>query len=582
MAGLLDNTASPTVVSPQQSWANMQSATGQTPQPQGAAAPPAGLLAPSATDVATMSPGASLLSDTSSRVNDMATSQGDINPANMAKDSRINEAQWLLNSGIPGGQSAGAALLANAKGIDPSKVNSGFIAGYTAADDLINRAAGVDQNQQKLNLVGEQQSWARTDRAEKRNVDAGMRDAAKQGGFEGVVDFLKTADPDRAMTFQSAKLDLDKKIMSTDLYSALLPVEKAKALFEGYGVLGKMGSALLNAPEKDRSNMYQTMLPMIKTINPQASSTLDGNAVSMFMLAAAQATPENILFDANKRLTSSGTSIEKIDSAISTRLKAGEDGNSPLMKDLMAQREIETNKVQQSRFTLQAAQNKALGQDQSNAKDAAQAQSTQYTLVSKMNKDLNDQSKDYNDYLTIKSDLDGSLKTLEQNGGKGGLAQITAVKALARVFAGNKMVRDSTVQSMIHSAGSDVDETVKKLQSINGQDGKVILSPEEVGQLKQLNQNVAQEKWKQQQERNDFYSKQASQYLKNPSDLKLPSSPFAPTPSAPVTYTLPQIQQMGAGALKSGKDPEAVRQMMDKLIQQSVGATSGGAANGQQ
>lgn len=175
----------------------------------------------------------------------------------------------------------------------PKGAGEGWVKGYLARQEL-NR-----QNAQ-LGMDQETQGWKRTDREKKRMIDDGMVAAAQKGGYNGVIDYLETADPDRAIDFTKAKLGLDQNIMQNDVMKTALPGMKAEALAQGYGVLGKMGAALLNAKPEERSNMYQHMLPMVKAVNPSAPDTLDASATSMFMLAASQATPESILFGNKK------------------------------------------------------------------------------------------------------------------------------------------------------------------------------------------------------------------------------------------------------------------------------------------
>lgn len=201
----------------------------------------------------------------------------------------------------------------------PAGAGEGWVKGYLAKQEL-NRQNAV------LGMEQEKQGWSRTDREKRRMIDDGMSQAAQNGGYNGVIDYLKTADPDRAVEFENKKLDLDQKIMKNDVMQTLLPTEKAKAMAEGYGVLGKMGFALLKAPAEDRDNMYQTMLPIIKQVNPQAPSSLNQNAVDMFALGIAQSTDENQLYGYNKQQTQMQGDLGKaIEDSHKITLKYGAD-----------------------------------------------------------------------------------------------------------------------------------------------------------------------------------------------------------------------------------------------------------------
>lgn len=144
--------------------------------------------------------------------------------------------------------------------------------------------------------------WKRKDRDREMAIQSGMSEAAQQGGFEGVIDYLTNADPDRALDFAAKKNSLDQAMMKTDTIKSLIPIQQAAAMAEGYGIIGKMGTALLRAPDEDRQGMYQNMLPVLKKINPDAPDSLNQDAVNMFMLGAAQAMPANLLYANDKKL----------------------------------------------------------------------------------------------------------------------------------------------------------------------------------------------------------------------------------------------------------------------------------------
>jgi hypothetical protein len=184
----------------------------------------------------------------------------------------------------------------------PANVGASWVEGYRMRQEDMRKNATISMAQ-------EQQGWQRTDREKRRMIDDGIINAAGTGGFEGALDYLKTADPERAMQFSIAKDKMDQSMMQTEIFKSALPNEKAKLMIEGYGIMGKMGAALLNAPSKDRDNMYQHMLPILKTVNPDAPSSLNQSALDMFQLAVAQATPENQLWNAKKSATTLNSAL---------------------------------------------------------------------------------------------------------------------------------------------------------------------------------------------------------------------------------------------------------------------------------
>lgn len=177
--------------------------------------------------------------------------------------------------------------------VNSNNIDKYWVEGYRMAreDKRSDAYLGIQQE-----LLG----FKRTDREKKRMIDDGMIGAVNEGGYEGVIEYLKRVDPDRAIEFHKEKLSLDEAMMKNELYKGLMPLEKEKALAEGYAVLGKMGYSLLKARPEDRDNMYKLMLPMVQKLNPNAPKTLNNEAVGMFLLAAAQSTDANELFKLNK------------------------------------------------------------------------------------------------------------------------------------------------------------------------------------------------------------------------------------------------------------------------------------------
>jgi hypothetical protein len=175
--------------------------------------------------------------------------------------------------------------------------------------DLRNREDNRAERDQSIQE--ENQTMQRTVFQKEQAVQAGMMQAAQEGGYAGVINYLQNADPERALRFTKEKNDLDQALMKTDVMKAAVPSQIAQIQAEAYGTLGKMGAALLNAAPEDRSAMYENLLPMIKQINPDAPTSLNNKAVGMFMLAQAQATPANTLFSAQQQLKTTQTDMGK-------------------------------------------------------------------------------------------------------------------------------------------------------------------------------------------------------------------------------------------------------------------------------
>lgn len=209
---------------------------------------------------------------------------------------------------------------------DPN-VNMDWVKGFELAKD---RNESID----RLQMDKQKNAGVVTDRFQAQQTMEGMRDAANQGGYQGVLDYLSLVDPERALKMHKDKLDLDSQIMKNEVAEAALPGQKMEALAGAYGALGKMGYALLKANPEDRDNMYQQMKPMVKLLNPNASETLDKNAINMFMLSASQSVPENILYGSMKNNAILSTQLGKLASA---RDQAQKEGNLQLANDFQKQ-----------------------------------------------------------------------------------------------------------------------------------------------------------------------------------------------------------------------------------------------------
>lgn len=221
---------------------------------------------------------------------------------------------------------------------------------YGAAQGYLDSQKNQRENNQDarqervLGMQEEKFGWDREAHQKEQIINAGMADAAKDGGYEGVISYLEKADPERALKFTDAKLSLDDHIMKNDVMKNItIPSMKEDALLESYSKLGQMGQAILKAPPADREAMFQQLLPIAKVINPNMPDTLEA-AAPTFLLAAAQATPANILFSKEKAVVQAQSAVGRTNADIKTLLDTGvniddqtADGDS--LRALYAERE---------------------------------------------------------------------------------------------------------------------------------------------------------------------------------------------------------------------------------------------------
>lgn len=346
------------------------------------------------------------------------------------------------------------------KSVDPNMVNEDWAKGFELGQQN-QRANAAQQNE------NEKMSWSRTDRMEKRQIDEGMRTAAQEGGYSGVVDYLKTADPERAIMFDDAKQKLDQSMLKTETMASLLPAEQLKALGEGYSVIGKMGMALLNAPDKDKQNLYNTMLPMIRKINPEAPDDVMA-ATPMFLLAASQATPANLLFRDKNGLANAQSNVAKLESDISKRLAAGADPQTDdALKSMLVQREGYRSKALQAQINLTNTQLNQTRLNQNQQLKIFQANET-------FNKNLQSYSKDFIDKMSVYKDTYSAVQMIAKDP-----SNPYPQMVLARKFAmGLNKGAFSENDAKIAFAAGGIPEFLKKIQSTLGND-KVTLNPRE-------------------------------------------------------------------------------------------------------
>lgn len=205
------------------------------------------------------------------------------------------------NQGTMEGRAAAAGWLQGTR----AKIEDTLSANKDNRDQgYLNLAGNLDvREEKKLEMSQEAFDWKRQDVHRQQAISLGMQQAAAENGYEGVIDYLKTADPERALEFTNKKLDLDQKMLSTDTMKSLAPVQQANALVEGYGVFGRMGQALLNAPEQDRAPMYEQMKPIMAAVmgKDNVPGTLQ-EAVPTLLLGSGQFNPNSQLFQANNMM----------------------------------------------------------------------------------------------------------------------------------------------------------------------------------------------------------------------------------------------------------------------------------------
>jgi len=432
------------------------------------------------------------------------------------------------------------------------------------AQGMLDIAGHEDRRSERSSLQNtEKFGWQRQDREKEQFIQQGMGQAYQTGGYSAVIDFLGANDPKRAMSFQKDKLALDADIMSNQVMQATVPAKLAGAMAESYGILGKMGYALLNAPEKDRENMYQQMLPIIKTVNPKASDALDQKAVGMFMLAASQALPASQLYSNKRQELTSNSALGKLDIDIRSRMNNGETvENSPALRGMVEEFKSHQIKIDLAKEKINDLElNKMMGHTQS-ARNAAQANSAKFALTASMNSKLQSESKDFITFNDQKSTFEGAMDAISNGGG--GAAQTAAYRTVAMMF--NKGALSDPDVAAFANSDNTILAARKKLQSVDSPDGIVALNPTEIQRLRVLVDSIFDRKMQKQQKVNARYKGMAKKFGVDEKDLSIyePESPdIWLNPNVPAA-----VAEEAKAAVAKGAPKDAVAKRVMEIMKQ--------------
>lgn len=377
--------------------------------------------------------------------------------------------------------------------------------------------------QQELGLKFDDQSmkreefgWKRQDRDRQQNLLNGMSQAASEGGYEGVIDFLKIANPEEAIKMHAEKLKLDNAIMSNDVMKAVTPNLKNQALLESYGVIGKMGQAILNAPEKDRQNMFNTMQPMLQKVFGRESPKTLEEAAPYYMLAVAQNTPENILYASNKQSALLDTEVGKYTAAQQQLLKQGHtENNSQALRDV--NKHLQALRDKDTQIGVQSF----LAQTKMNDNVASRDERVQKNTES-FNKTLESSSKDYLKAFDSYSQVKAHIESLKKDPSNSYSQSVLKRMFIKSVNSGAMSLGDEALGEAL----ATIPGMQKKIQNMTtGKDGlKIELMPQEALALANAWEISMKGKYDRQKSIEQQYLKSADEYSNvDQQALRLPS-----------------------------------------------------------
>lgn len=425
----------------------------------------------------------------------------------------------------------------------------GFARGQIAAHEM--QMTG-DAN----NRANETQTWNRQEITKQQQISAGMQQAAKIGGYEGVVQFLQTADPDRAIKIQSAKTSLDSQMLGNQHLAMLNDTQKQAALVSGYGIIGKMGATLLTAPPEERNNMYQRMLPMIQAVVPDAPKELNDDASNMLMLAQAQANPQSILLSTQRQANMANSDVAKLNQDISNAQARGETPDtSPALAALLAKQSQITSDALVKQAAVHELETRAQVNQAALSKDKTQQIAAQQGINSKFQSNYDTQSKQWTDFDKNYQTFQGAVQSA-QNGG--GAAAKTAMGVAAAMLIGPKRMNPAVLSGLEHT-DNGATRFITELRSRVNPDGEINMEPSEIGRLNNLVSEVHKNFASQQDDVNANYLSQANRLQ--------PAQGDAPGLAGSISWhnTIPRqsdsaqdIDQRAQQAIAAGADPKLV------------------------
>lgn len=370
--------------------------------------------------------------------------------------------------------------------IDPSTQSGIFQGGYAKG---ILMAAGLISQRDANNRANETQSFQRQMFTKEQQIQEGMQQAGQSGGFEGVLSYLQSADPTKALAFQDAKGKLDNQMLQNTHLSMLNDQQKSNALFQGYAEIGKIGATILQAPPAERNAMYQRMLPAINAVVPNAPSSLNEDAQNMLTLGMGQALPSSMYGAKQRQSMVANTDLAKLNQDIANGNSQGKTAqNDAGQAALLAQRDQYNNKALlannavtelDTRNSLAQAQAAKTKQDQMNA--------TQ-NEVSKFQSQYDKQSSQFTDFNKNFKVFQGALGEAQN----GNAAAQTALGTAAALMIGPKRLNPGVLANLYNS-DNKAEGFIKDLQSRISQQGNLVMKPSEIGRLNGLVNNIHQQ-----------------------------------------------------------------------------------------
>lgn len=167
-----------------------------------------------------------------------------------------------------------------------------------------------------------------------QKLKAGLNNAFSLGGYEGALDYLKANDMSMYMQVQKAKSDMDQSMITAQGLDQETKNKKVEGLRNSYTILGKMGAQLMKVDPMERAQAYQSILPAIKAIYPDAPDTWSKDAENLFTMTMGLSMPDSVLYGADKLSAKAQTDIGKISQDLNLLRTQGVPEDDPRIETL--------------------------------------------------------------------------------------------------------------------------------------------------------------------------------------------------------------------------------------------------------
>lgn len=402
--------------------------------------------------------------------------------------------------------------------------------------------------------------WKREDRQRDQMIQQGIAQAGQEGGYEGVIDYLKQADPERAIDFTNKKLALDRNMMTTDTMKALAPSQQAAAMVEGYGIFGRMSQALLQAPEEDRDGMYKHILPILKQVNPYAPEQLDHDAKDMLLLGAAQYDPNSRLFSATKELNTFNTKLGQMtqDAAKAAQLYGSNDPKSIALQQAVLSAGENNGMTAAQAAALQLKQQGDQVGGETALRNEFGKNNANFTKVANFYQQTMQSIKDSKDPMT------GKVQ---------GPNDIGLIYNVAHMLNPQSMLKPGAIATLENTGGWSDEARQQYNKVLNGQK----LTPEERDAYAHTATGIYEANKRSYDTMKAGYQDIVTQNGYRPQQVFVNSTPLTQLDTGPKVPD--DLQRMAEQAVAQGADPKAVNARMQQIVSQRAQPPAQGIPN---